>query len=118
MSRLHILAGNDRLYQCVLHWPVPAVVNAAGISYRAALANSGMARNSMAVGTGAGQITQAEADQIAAGEIYEATFQFQDDPNYSAAQRQQAMQAQIEAISNETQEKIANALRLFGLTRG
>lgn len=120
MSRLHILAGSGvNSFQCALHETVPAGNNAAGVPWSTALVNSGVGgRSIMAVGSGAGQITQAEMDQIIAGTLYEVLFTFQNDPNWTQAQRNAAMDTQIATLSAETQTRIASSLRLFGLTRG
>lgn len=102
-----------------MHEPVPAGNNAAGVSWRTALVNSGMGGTSiMPTGTGAGQISAAELAQIEAGELREVSFTFENNPAWTNAQRNAAMDAQIATISRETQAHILDALRLFGATRG
>lgn len=115
MSRLHILANK----QCALHEPVPAGNNAAGVPWRTALINSGMGGTSvMTVGNGAGQISSAEMAQIASGELREVVFTFENNPAWTAAQRNAAMDAQIDNVSRETQTDMVQSLRMFGATRG
>lgn len=115
MSRLHILASGH----CVLHEPVPPGNNAAGVPWRTALVNSGMGGTSvMPTGTGPGQITAAELAQIAAGALYETAFEFVRDPNWTTAQRNEAMDECITRASGDALDKITYALRWFGATRG
>lgn len=114
MSRLHILAGG----QCVLHEPVAATNNSAGVSWRTAIVNSGMATTRLPTGDGPGQITAAELLQVQSGEVYEVAFQVDIPVGANASQRNAIMDTEITKASNEAQARIVKDLRWFGLTRG
>ena len=72
MSDVHIIQGSNSAWTAVLHIAVPDSDNAAGVNFRTALINSGLGGTStLSVGTGAGQILQAELTLIENGEILE-----------------------------------------------
>jgi len=72
MSDVHIIEGSNSSWTAVLHIVVPDGVNAAGVNFRIALINSGLGGTSrLNVGTGPGEILQAELDSIEAGELLE-----------------------------------------------
>lgn len=117
MSSIHILSGNAGVFSAVVHTPTPAGNNSAGVPWTTALVNSGMARTSLTIGVGPGQITQAEADDIAAGRVIEARVQWgeivgADVPTLIAdldLRAQQAAQARI--------DQLATQLKFFGYVR-
>lgn len=118
MAKIHILAGNTaNLYTAVVHATVPAGNNAAGTPWADAIKNSGNATTIMTVGTGPGQITQAEANQILAGTVIEAVFVFQDDPTKSNAERLAYVDTVATQSVNELLARLSAELKLFGLTR-
>lgn len=72
--RIHVLDGDENgIFRVIVHAPVPAGNNSAGVSWADAIKNSGRAVTALTVGNGAGQITSTEANQIAAGTLVEAT---------------------------------------------
>lgn len=77
MAKLHVLDINDpdvegKPATCVLHTPTPGGVNAAGITWKDAFVAVGIAKPSvMSVGNKPGQITQAESNDIANGNVLE-----------------------------------------------
>lgn len=119
MAQLHVLLGDgNRNYTCVLHIPIAAGNNAVGMSFRAALVASGIGGTTqLATGLGGHQISATELAQIQAGEVYETSFSFQDEPGYSTAQRNAALDQQIAGIAAETQTRLAQQLRYFSHTR-
>ena len=73
MADIHVMSnvGYSR-YRCVLHDTVPPGNNRAGFLWKDVLLNAGITgSSSMTVGTGAGQITQAEYDLVVAGDLLE-----------------------------------------------
>lgn len=70
MSKIHILDAQNWTYNVVLHTSTPTGNNSAGKSWVDILIAIGI-QTSMTVGTDPGQITQTEADAIAAGTTME-----------------------------------------------
>jgi len=81
MSKLHLLESTPYpvTTRVIVHAPVPTGNNDVpdgGASWQAAgLASGDLGHTALTVGTGPGQITQAEADAIAAGSIVELEVQ-------------------------------------------
>lgn len=77
MSDIHVIAGDGlHKWTILFHYPVPSENNAVGVSYETALINSGLAKSSMAPGTGAGQISTAELALVVGGKLYEYNLSF------------------------------------------
>ncbi len=75
MADMHVTSqqGHNR-WQVIMHFAVPDAVNAVGVNYRTALANSGKQSEGSRLPAGDGlngTISTAEAAQIAAGEVVE-----------------------------------------------
>lgn len=117
MAQLHVLehTGNNR-YQIVVHAPTPVGNNSAGFAWSTLLKNAGLAQTSLAIGTGPGQVTQAEADAIANGTVIEVAFQWDDDPAMNNAQRLAALTAYAEARVADVLAEYSAKLRWFGFT--
>ena len=117
MARLHILQQTGtNLYDVVVHAPTPAGNNQAGVAWSTAIVNAGLARTSMTQGNGPGQIATAEANQVTAGSVIEARFQWGDDPTWTNPQRladlnTRADQAVADVLANYTER-----LKQFGRT--
>lgn len=73
MSKIHILkSDNSWSYNVAIHFAVPAGNNTVGYSWKACGLGSGLTgTTSLEVGTGPGNITQAEYDSIIAGDVIE-----------------------------------------------
>lgn len=117
MSAIHVLGGNGSSFRVVVHINAPAGNNAAGTAWADAIKNSGRAKTVMTVGAGAGQITQAEADQIAAGTVVEGAFIWGDDPTWTNAQRQADVDLRATQLAAELLARIQADLKYFGYTR-
>jgi hypothetical protein len=117
MARMHILQQvGPNLYTVIVHAPTPSGTNAAGVAWSAAIASAGLATTRMPIGTGPGQISQAEADQVQNGAVIEASLVWQDDTAWTNAQRLsdlnlRAAQA-VQAVADDHQRR----LRFFGAT--
>lgn len=119
MAAIHILAGDGgHRYTAVVHAVTPAGNNVAGVSWATALVNSGLNTTVMATGTGAGQITSAEAAQIAAGTVFEVVVSWENNPAWNNAQRQADLDLRAQQAITEKQAELSSRLRLFGATRG
>lgn len=88
MSNIHVLDGQGNTYRAVIHINVPVENNLVNVALRTALVNSGLAVTVMTTGSASGQISPTELSQIQAGQVYEITFDFQNDPNWTTQQRQ------------------------------
>lgn len=72
MADMHVLDGDGNVsWRVIMHFPVPAGNNSAGVGWHEALVNSGRAQTQLIVGIGPGRIEQSEKTAIEAGEIYE-----------------------------------------------
>lgn len=93
MSRIHVL-GTVGLnnYSIVVHAPTPGGNNSANVTWVTALANSGQ-QTQLPVGTGPGQISVAESNQVTAGTVIETGGVFTDDPSWTNPQRTAALNA-------------------------
>lgn len=116
MSDIHILDGTGATVRVACHLAVPAANNLAGVSQQVAWRNSGhSAASVMPIGTGAGQITQPEADALAAGTLAEIVIDAQPEAKASAPERL----AMLREIYREAQAQLAEqlrGLRYFGAT--
>jgi len=118
MSKLHVLRGTQSLdYTIVVHGPTPAGNNSAGVAWSACLVAAGLAQTQMTIGSGPGQISQAEADGIAAGTTMEAVFSFTDEPALTTPQRNALLDAQATQLLQGLQDRYALELKWFGAVR-
>lgn len=117
MSSIHILSGNAGVFSAVVHVPTPVGTNSAGVSWQTALVNSGMAKTNMPIGTGPGQILQAEADQIAAGAVIEARIQWGEIAGADAPTLQADLDLRAQQASSERIAQLASQLKYYGYTR-
>lgn len=118
MAKIHILTGNGgNIYTAVVHSPTPAGNNSANVPWSDALKNSGMATTILPVGNGAGQNTQSEANQIAAGSVFETVVVYEDDPNRTNAERLADLDLRASQAVAENSADIQRKLKFFGLTR-
>jgi hypothetical protein len=114
---MHILTGSyGGIYRVIVHAPTPAGTNGAGVLWSDALKNSGRAITRMTVGNGAGQITNAEANNVAAGSVLEAEFNWQDDPNWNALERTADLNLRATQAVTEILDVMTHELRQFGQT--
>ena len=119
MSKIHILEGSrPDTFRIVVHSPVPPGNNSAGFSWATCLVNSGMAATSMIEGNGPGQITTAEKAQVLGGSLIERRFDFMIDSDWTAAERNAALDAEAAKLIAETEQHLAATLRWYGVTRG
>jgi hypothetical protein len=115
MSKIHILKGNGNRYTAIIHAAVPAGNNKASVAWQTALVNSGLAYPTrMTVGTGAGQIAQAEADQIAAGQVIEAVVLWENKAEWTNAERLQDITRRADQAIAQRLATLAEELAFFG----
>lgn len=117
MARMHILRGGaPDTYQVVVHAPTPAGNNSAGVAWSTALQNSGLAKSALTVGNGAGQITNAENNQVTAGTVIEAQVVWQDDPAWTNQQRLDDLNARAALAVDQQTAEYGRILKYFGYT--
>ena len=125
--KVHVLTasgvGDDALFSAVAHALTPAGNNDSGTSWKAALVASGMAKTQMqSVGTGPGQITQAEKDLIESGDIFEVRFSFGlKDDSGTVLTGQNLIDRLMIFADREIQKRkdqLAVQLRYFGFSTG
>ena len=71
MAKIHVLEGSDYQYKIVAHFPVPEGNNSVENSWKSCLLASYPPAPVLTVGTGPGNITQVEYDDIMAGDVLE-----------------------------------------------
>lgn len=115
MSRLHIMTGNGlNTFTVVCHSPTPAGNNSAGVTWVTALANGLKPVTRMTIGAGSGQIASAEATDVAAGNVIETSFEFNDDPNWSAPTRTTQLNLIATDAVTRSQNELGAKLKWFG----
>lgn len=117
MARLHILTGSaDNTYSVVCHSPTPAGTNSAGVPWNTAVANALKPKTVLTIGNGAGQISTAESNQVASGDVLEVTFQFTDNPAWDSTTRTAQLNLIAADAVSRTQTENAAKLKWFGAT--
>lgn len=115
--RMHILqAAGNNVYDVVVHAATPAGNNSAGITWKAALAGSGLNVTTLPIGNGVGQITTAEANQVSSGDLIEARFQWGDDPTWDNATRTADLNVRAQQAVDQTIAEYGRRLKFFGHT--
>lgn len=115
MSDIHVLDGTGSSVRVACHIGVPVANNLAGVSQQTAWKNSGNATASvMQIGTGAGQILQAEADALAAGTLAEIVVVVNPEGNTPAARLALLRELYTQAVALGIAELYT--LRWFGAT--
>jgi hypothetical protein len=126
MSDIHIITGDEGgQWQAVMHLPVPAGNNSAGVAWSAAILNSGIGlldsgrRTALVVGIGTnGTITAAEEAELNAGTLFEVVREFRvDTAGNTNPLRNAALDLLYAATLADQQAALAKRLKWFGYTR-
>jgi hypothetical protein len=115
--KVHVLGGNDGLFNIVTHQVTPAGNNSAGLSWAAVIVASGMNHSILTVGTGPGQTTQAEMDGIVAGTVIEGKFSFNAPSNLTGGQLATMLDEQAAVILANQLTDLAERYKWYGATR-
>jgi hypothetical protein len=117
MSRLHVREQVGlNLYSVIVHSPTPAGTNAVGNSWSSCILASSSPVTQMSIGNGIGQITNAEANQVATGAVMETQFQWGDDPNWTNQQRLDDLAVRATQAVNDAVATMQSRLKFFGHT--
>lgn len=117
MADIHVLKGSTQgEYKLIFHFPVANTNNTAGVSFRTALVNSGLAVTQMKDGDGTGgTISAAEKANILAGIIYEHAVDFPvDSGGASGAQVLATVRAKYASENTQVTADIGKILKYFG----
>jgi len=115
MARLHIREQTGpNIYNVIVHSPTPAGNNSAGVAWVAANLASNVSVTQMSIGNGVGQITNAEANQVAAGTVMETAFQWGDDPAWTNAERLADLEIRAAQAVNDAVMTMQARLKQFG----
>lgn len=117
MSSIHVIQGRNNVYSVVVHVATPAGNNAAGVAWSTAIKNAGRAKTVMQVGSGAGQITTAESNDVTNGAVLEGVFQWQDNPAWTNAERIADVELRAQQLRDELLARVQDELKFFGYTR-
>lgn len=116
MSKLHVLTGDGgNNYTVVAHASTPVGNNSAGIAWNTAVANALKPQTVMTVGPGAGQISAAEANQVASGDVLEIQFQFTDNPSWDSNTRTTQLGLIADGAVTRVTNDYAAKLKWFGV---
>lgn len=115
--KIHVLTGDGIAYSVVIHAPVPAGNNLAGVPWSTAIQNSGKNTSVLPTGNGPGQIAAAELAQIQAGTLVEAVLSFGDNPSWTQAERIAELDRQASRLVQDTLNRLQDELKYFGATR-
>jgi len=112
MSKIHILESNNGWsYKVAIHFAVPTGNNSVGFSWKACGLESGMTgTTSLEVGTGPSNLTQAEYDNILAGDIIEITKNIS--PGLSPTNA--TVEALCDIAIDEWKQDVSRILKYFG----
>lgn len=112
MSKIHILeSDNSHSYKVAIHFATPAGTNPCGFSWKECGLNSGfIGATSLVVGTGPGNITQAEHDSIIAGNTVEILMSVSPGLTPSNA----AVEALCDILIAAWNEDTARVLKYYG----
>jgi hypothetical protein len=117
MANIHVLKGEgDNTYLAVIHIAVTSGNNLVGVPYRTAMVNAGLNTTIMPQGAGPGQITTAEFNSLLSGAIYETSFFFGNNPDWTTTERMSAFNGEVSQRTNQATAFITNALAYFGHT--
>lgn len=117
MSDIHVLKGSTQgEYRIIFHFPVASTNNSAGINYREALKNSGLARSEMVIGDGTnGTISAAERADVIAGILYEHAIDFPAESGGTlGAQVLATVRAKYASENTRVTADIGKVLKYFG----
>lgn len=115
MSRLHVMQANGvNQYDVVVHSPTPAGNNPAGVSWATVLVNSGEITSSLPTGSGGGRISVAEANQIAAGAVFETRFSWTDNPAWTNQERLADLNTRAAQAVAEAVAEFQKTMKFFG----
>lgn len=101
------------------HYATPVGNNAVGIAWTAALANSGLNKSAMTVGSGPGQLSTSDSALVASGALRALpyTFQIIGLSGMSAGAKQAAVTAVYNAAIAADQTQLETILNYFGYTQ-
>lgn len=99
-----------------MHPTTPGGSNSASVAWSTALVSAGRNITSMPIGNNPGQITQSEADQITAGTVFEVSFQWDDNPSWTNAQRNADLTSRATQNANIAIADLQNQFKYFGFT--
>lgn len=115
MADLHVLGGVGRnTFAVVVHTLTPDGTNDAGVPWPLAIVAAGRATTSMSIGDGPGQISEAEAAEIAAGKVVETAFQWERSDDI-ARKRHDDLDSRAGKAAAESIAGLQDQLRFFGL---
>lgn len=117
MARLHIReqAGNN-LYNVIVHSPTPAGNNSAGTAWSSVIQAALSPVTQMTIGNGFGQITNTEANAVAAGTVIETQFLWGDQPEWDNATRVADLNIRATQAVDDAVARIQERLKHFGRT--
>ncbi len=118
MAALHVLEGDGIRYRVVAHVATPAGNNSANVSWKNCILASGMNTTILTEGSGAGQITTAEKNQIIAGDVIEMVFTVEVPETGTNPNKQAAVQTAVAKMQTDYLASLALRFRYYGYTNG
>jgi hypothetical protein len=118
MAALHVLEGDGIRFKVVAHTAVPAGNNTAGNSWKSCLIAAGMNTTILPEGTGVGQITTAEKNQIIAGDVIEMVFTVEVPTVGTNPNKLAAVQNAVAKMQTDYFAALSDKFRFYGYTNG
>ncbi len=118
MAALHVLDGDGIRFRVVAHATVPPGDNTAGKSWKSCLIAAGMNTTILAEGSGVGQITTAERNQIIAGDVIEMVFTVEIPTVGTNGNKLAIVQAAIAKMQADYLAQLGNKFQFYGYTNG
>lgn len=122
MAEVHVLKQNGRNLELVLHIPIPAGNNSAGVAWQTALVNSGLVQPSvLKAGDGSGgTIDSTEVAALANGSLFERVVSYDmgaDFDGLNGTQKNSRVDGVFAAVQTDLQGRLQDRLKYCGYTR-
>ncbi len=116
MSKIHILTRQADGYEVIVHTPVPVGNNEDGHTWKEVLLKAGVSGvSSLTVGTGVGETTQAEMDDILAGDVIEFRTTIRAE---SSGATPSSIDAMVDAAIVDRKKLLAHQYKFYGYEQG
>lgn len=113
--KIHILEALEAgRYRAVLHAPVPAGNNSAGVPWKAALVGAGLNKTALPVGTLPGTIDALERDAVVAGDVLEIVTELRAETGGATPA---SLTQMADRVIADRLQQLAARLKFFGYTQ-
>lgn len=118
MAALHVLEGDGIRYRVVAHTNTPNGNNSANNSWKNCILSAGLNTTVLSEGTGVGQITTAEKNQVVAGDVLEMVFTVDIPTVGTTNNKLAAVQNAVAKMQADYLAQLQERFRFYGYTNG